>query len=103
MVRPAYAAPAGEHVWRLNVWVQPGGKSNAVMGEYQGCLKVRLHAPAVDNKANKALITFIATLTGVKENGIHLERGHKNRRKVLLLTSPCEPDWEALAGSASNP
>ena len=103
MVRPAYVTPAGERHWRLDVWVQPGGKTNALMGEYQGCLKVRLNAPAVDNKANKALITFISALTGVKENGIHVERGHKARRKVLVLSSPCEPEWEALAGSASNP
>lgn len=98
MTRPEYVSPKGKGAWLLEVWVQPGAKANALQGEYQGCLKVRLAAPAVDNKANKALVSYISSLTGIKESGIHMERGHTTRRKALRIEAAVEPDWSALAG-----
>ena len=37
------------------VWVQPGAKKSAVVGTYQGRLKLKIQAPPVDGKANKAV------------------------------------------------
>lgn len=82
--------------WTLAVWVQPGAKKNDVAGEYQGCLKVRLAAPAVDNKANKALVKYIAGLLSLKANQIELTAGMTSRRKTLTLSASIEPDWNGL-------
>ena len=47
---------AGNGIWRLSIWAQPGAKEDEVAGLYQGCVKLRVKAPAVDNKANKAIM-----------------------------------------------
>lgn len=46
--------------------MQPGAKNEGVTGEYQESVRVRINAPAVDNKANKALAAFVATRLGLK-------------------------------------
>ena len=56
-------------LYRLMVWVQPGAKKDQVAQLYQDRLKVRINAPPVDNKANKALIKFLAkTFWGQKDS-----------------------------------
>lgn len=96
---PEFAKKQGENCWKLDVWVQPGAKRNDVAGLYQGCVKVRLNAPAVDNKANKALVSYMAEQLGLKKNQIRLKSGLTNRRKVLAVNCRKEPDWELLVPS----
>lgn len=86
----------GDGSWLLQVWVQPGAKNNAVSGLYQGCVKVRLGAPAVDNKANKALVRFMASAFGLRQRQVSLRDGHAARRKTLLIESENEPPWEKV-------
>ncbi len=100
---PEYVTPAGGDGWRIALWVQPGAKKDEVQGLYQGRLKVRIKAPAVDNKANKALRRYFASLTGVRESAIRLEQGASSRRKVLLIEGGLEPDWTVLLEATSNP
>lgn len=70
-------------------------------GEYQGRLKVRLSAPAVDNKANKALVVYMAGVLGVRKNRVSLTAGQTNRSKTLEVVSEAELDWSALAEDAA--
>lgn len=63
---------------------------------YQDCLKVRLAAPAVDNKANKALLAFVAKQLGWKTRQLRLETGHTSRKKVLAFEAGCNPDFTQL-------
>lgn len=84
-----------EDAWRLLVWVQPGAKKSELDGLYDGRLKIRLQAPAVENKANKALVTFVAKTLGIKKKCVSIERGEKSRAKTLAIdmeTSPCWPE-----------
>ena len=76
--------------------MQPGAKKTEFAGEYQGCLKIRLNAPAVDNKANKALIDFVARSLKIKRGQVLLESGRTNRRKRLAVDNAAEPDFTLL-------
>jgi len=53
-----------------------------------GTLKIRLAAPAVDGKANAALIALLADAFGVPERGVTLVRGAGSRRKIVRITGP---------------
>ncbi|MHC1751712.1 DUF167 domain-containing protein [Humidesulfovibrio sp.] len=75
------------------VWVQPGAKRNELAGLHDDCLKIRLSAPAVDNKANTALVEYVAALLGLKRNQVSLESGHMSRRKTLRVLAQKEPIW----------
>ena len=44
----------------LRVHLVPNAKSDGVAGEYGGAIKITVRAPAVDGKANAALIRFLA-------------------------------------------
>ncbi len=71
---------------RLNVRVIPNAKQNKIVDEGSR-LKIYLTAPAVDGKANKALIEFLAEHFNKKRNQIKLLKGMKIRDKVIEITS----------------
>jgi len=90
---PLFVRLAGSGDWRVMVWVQPGAKRNELAGLHAECLKIRLSAPAVDNKANTALVEYVAALLGLKRNQVSLESGHMSRRKTLRVLAQKEPIW----------
>ncbi|MDY7001307.1 MAG: DUF167 domain-containing protein [Thermodesulfobacteriota bacterium] len=97
MALPEYVTKAGPGVWNLRVWVQPRAKRDAMAGVHQGRLKIRIKAPAVDNKANKALIIFVSGLLGLKPRRVQLISGQKSRLKSLQVESGSEPIWPDAA------
>lgn len=93
---PPWAKSLGDGAWHLFVYVQPGAKKSEVTGTAEGRLRLRIAAQAVDNKANKALIVFLAKLLGVKQNRVRLESGGTSRKKTLKVSDLTELDWSAL-------
>ncbi len=53
-------------------------------------LRVRLQAPPVDGKANKALILFLAAELGVPKSKITLKKGLSSRLKTLEVPDGTE-------------
>jgi uncharacterized protein (TIGR00251 family) len=98
--RPVWAGPARDGGWRVSLWVQPGAKRTELAGMHGDHLKIRLRAPAVDNKANNALTVFVAELLGMKTQQVVMESGHASRQKNLLLMTEEEPDWSVFASRA---
>lgn len=52
---------------------------------HDGRLHIKLAAPAVDNKANAALVAFLARLLKVKKTQVLLVSGEKARIKIVEL------------------
>ncbi|WP_027722531.1 DUF167 domain-containing protein [Maridesulfovibrio zosterae] len=96
---PSYIRQCGSQSWKVSVWVQPGAKNVCIIGEYQDSVRVKINAPAVDNKANKALAKFIAARLGLKNRNISIASGQTNRKKVLLVESDVEPHWAGIIPS----
>jgi uncharacterized protein (TIGR00251 family) len=69
----------------LRVHVIPNAKSDCVAGEYGGAIKIKLCAPALEGKANAALIRFLADQLKLPRNAIVLQRGEKSRDKVIRI------------------
>lgn len=55
------------------------------MVEEAGKLKVYLTAPAVEGKANQALMEYLSEHFKVKKNQIRIIRGEKSREKVIEI------------------
>lgn len=70
---------------RLNVKVIPNAKSTAVVSHDGDTMKVRITAPAVDGKANKALLQFLARHFGKKKSQIKLIKGETSRQKIIEI------------------
>ncbi len=69
---------------KLNVRVIPNAKKRNVTRE-EDRLKVRVEAPAVDGKANSAVIETLAKFFSVKRSRIKIVKGEKSREKVIEI------------------
>jgi uncharacterized protein (TIGR00251 family) len=73
----------------LAVRAQPGAKKTAITGVYgEGAaaqLKIAIHAPPLEGRANSALITFLAETFAMPKNAVELISGESSRSKVFLL------------------
>ena len=73
----------------LAVRAQPGAKRTAVVRVYgeggAAQLKVAVHAPPVDGRANSALIEFLADKFGVPKSYVELVSGELSRSKLFLV------------------
>jgi hypothetical protein len=87
----------------LTLHVQPGARNSAIAGTHGNALKIRIAAPAVDNKANAALIDFLSETLDIPKSAIAIRRGATGRRKVIEIAGG--PDLgtkiEALAGQST--
>ncbi|KTC73889.1 hypothetical protein Lbir_0945 [Legionella birminghamensis] len=71
----------------LYLYIQPGAKKTEICGLHGQSLKIKLAAPPVDGKANKALIKFLAVKLGVALSAISLRAGEKSRTKTVGVQS----------------
>lgn len=78
--------------WLLELHVQPGAKVTAAVGEHGGRLKLKIAAPAVDNKANAHLLAWLAAQLGVAKSAVRLVRGDTSRQKTVAV-SGVETPW----------
>ncbi|MGI9197398.1 MAG: DUF167 domain-containing protein, partial [Candidatus Nanopelagicales bacterium] len=69
------------------VRVRPGSSRTKVGGGYGDppALVVAVSEPAVDGRANEAVIRALATALGVPRSGIAIVSGHAARTKVLRV------------------
>jgi uncharacterized protein (TIGR00251 family) len=65
----------------LAIHAQPGAKRTEVVGLHGDALKVRVAAPALEDRANEALIAYIAERLGVAKRDVNLIAGTKSREK----------------------
>ena len=73
--------------WLLRVHVQTNARATAVAGVHGGALKILLVAPAVDNKANAALLAFLSERLGLARPLIAIRRGARSRRKEVEVAA----------------
>ena len=75
-----------ENAFILSVRVLPNAKRTGIEGVWNNsALKIALHAPAVDGKANKALIDFLADLLEIKKRDISILSGETSREKKVCF------------------
>jgi len=65
----------------LAVRVQPRASKDEIVGVMGGALKVRLRAPALEDRANEALCEFLAELLKTPQAAVRILSGHHSRSK----------------------
>lgn len=88
----------GERGAALTIRVTPRARKTAIGGVLDdGTLRVRVAAPPVEGKANKALIAFLAKVLGVRKNKIEIVAGEKGLDKIIsVLEMPAEEAQEHI-------
>jgi uncharacterized protein len=69
----------------ISVRVQPRASKNEIAGVIDGALKIRLTAPAIENRANAALIEFLADLLKTSKSAVRIQSGEQNRNKRVEI------------------
>ena len=80
----------------LELHVQPGAPRSEFAGRHGDRIKVRLAAPAVEGKANEALVEFLAAYFDVPKRNVRIAAGHKSRRKRVVIEGVKE--WKPPTG-----
>jgi uncharacterized protein (TIGR00251 family) len=81
----------------LVVRVVSGAAHSSLAGLGGGALRVRIAAPAVEGKANAALLAFLAGRLGLRPRALHLAAGEHGRQKVVVIRGRTpEQVWAAL-------
>lgn len=55
------------------------------MGRYGDAVRVRIAAPPVEGAANTELVRFLAGQLGVARAAVSIARGHRGRRKTVVI------------------
>jgi uncharacterized protein YggU (UPF0235/DUF167 family) len=116
---PSAGAPAGKPVRSPLVWpclsvhaegtlllvnAVPNARRTELAGLHDGCLRVRLAAPAIEGRANAALLAWLCESLHLPRRAVSLLAGDSARRKRLLLLCPISQveGWLAVQVSPQN-
>ena len=79
------------------VRVTPRASRDGIEGEYQGALRVRLTAPAVEDRANDALRRLLAESLNVPLSAVRIVAGGRSRTKRVSVAGATRSQILALA------
>src|SRR5260370_38589913 len=80
----------------FSVRVQPRASKDEVAGEMEGALKVRLRAPAVEDRANEALVECLAQILKTSRAAVRILSGERSRTKRIEIHSGARQQILAL-------
>jgi uncharacterized protein (TIGR00251 family) len=95
LAEQADSRTAAVAVCELKIKAVPNGKKNEVIGRIGDAWKIRLQAPPVDGKANKALTDFLSEKLNLRRDAIQLLSGQTSREKRLQITGLSQEETEA--------
>ncbi|GAA1396499.1 DUF167 domain-containing protein [Luteococcus peritonei] len=85
---------------RRPIRVKPGASRTHVGGMHdpQGepALVVQVNAPAVDGRANKAVLAALAKALGTRPNRLEIVSGQTSRTKLVEFDDELAPAWQDL-------
>jgi len=69
----------------FSVRVRPRASKDEIVGEVDGTLKIRLRAPAVEDRANEALIEYLAQTLNTSKAAVRILSGERSRTKRIEI------------------
>lgn len=70
---------------QVAVRLSPRASRNELVGFKDGALRVKVTAPPVDGRANRALCKLIAERAGIPPSRVSVARGEKSRDKLVRV------------------
>jgi uncharacterized protein len=85
------------------VRLAPRASRDAIEGEHDGSLKVRVMAPPVDGRANEALRRLLAERLRVAMTAVRIVAGEKSRTKRVSVAGVTKAQIVTIAEASRNP
>jgi uncharacterized protein (TIGR00251 family) len=86
----------------IRVRLQPRASENEIGGEAMGALRVRVSAPPVAGRANRALCKLLADALGVPSRAVTVASGQRARQKTVRVAG-LAPEVVAARLGVSRP
>ena len=67
------------------VRVQPRARRDEIAGVMEGAMKIRLSAPAIENRANDALIELLSRVLKMPKSAVRIRSGEQSRTKRVEI------------------
>ena len=80
---------------RRAIHVRPRSSRDKVGGSHDGRLVVRVRQPAVEDQANRAVVSILAEALGVAPRAVTIAAGSSSRQKMVVV----EGEEHALAST----
>lgn len=68
---------------RIVLRIVPNARRTEVVGMHGDAIKIKVHSPATDGKANAALLEFLAERLDVASRSVRIVSGEKSRDKLV--------------------
>jgi uncharacterized protein (TIGR00251 family) len=82
----------------FKVHLQPRASRNGIDGVQGDALKLRVTAPPVEGRANKALKKLLAEHLGIPPSGIAIITGQRSREKLVQVSGISRAEVERALG-----
>ncbi len=82
----------------LAVKAVPNAPRSEAVGWLGDALKVKIHAPALEGRANDALCEFLAAELGLPKRAVTVAHGDKSRQKVVRVAGLTLTEVKAKLG-----
>jgi uncharacterized protein (TIGR00251 family) len=84
-------------VTKLSLRITPNARANQLLAISENVVRLKIHAPAQDGKANAELIRFLGELLDCRKSQITIVSGATARDKIVELRNT-EPNavWQKL-------
>ena len=74
----------------LQIKVKPNSKTDEIIREADGSLKVKIRAQPVEGKANKYLLEYLSKVLGLPKSKLSLLKGESSSFKTVEIDAPAE-------------
>ena len=68
----------------VQIKISPNSSKNAILKDESG-VKIKVTAQPIENKANKAVIEFLAKQLKIPKSSIEIVKGETSKEKTLLI------------------
>jgi uncharacterized protein (TIGR00251 family) len=82
----------------LKVRLQPRASRDGIDGLHGDALKVRVTAPPVEGRANKAVKKLLAGKLGISSSHVEIIAGERSREKLLRISGISRAEMENALG-----
>ncbi|WP_424192625.1 DUF167 domain-containing protein [Ampullimonas aquatilis] len=94
--------PIPEKKCSLTFYIQPNAKRSEWIAEYADGYKLRIAAPAIEGKANAALVEFLANSLDLKKSQIKIIGGELSKQKRVGFDLSDAMSYEMLLSRISQ-
>lgn len=70
---------------RISVKITPNAKKEAIIDEGNNCFKIKVTAPAIEGKANEAMLKKLAEYFDIPKSRIKIIRGEFAKNKIIEI------------------